>query len=825
MPEDNATYVASGSREVGPEGSADTQLSRLTVAAYEDGSEDARSGPNVAEIAFGLFSQGQEDLPNALGISVFWTYWGQFLDHDISLTPTNSGEFVDVPGLIAPVQRSAYVSDKTAGDIREQVNKITPLIDASNVYGSDSERLASLRIFEDGRLKTSEGYDGIDHLHLNADRLDNAGDNDPDNPLYVAGDVRANENVALTAIHTMMVNEHNYWAERLGGMHPEWSDDQLFEGARTVVEALIQNITYSEFLPFLIGPDALPPLAESSEGLSEQVTNEFSTAAYRFAHSSVAPELLRLEENGDNLSEGHLSLAAAFFDNSAIAENGIAPILRGLATTDAQEIDTKVIDELNFFLVNDAGMSGFSLPALNIMRGRDHGIDTYVSVRSQLLGDIDPATLDPADFSVITSNVILQQELAAVYDTVFDVDLWVGGLAEEKLTGAMVGSTFQHILVEQFTRLRDSDPLWFQKRSWVNEELFEEILSTRLSDILMRSGGVECMQTDIFLTSKRVGGTDGDDVVEGNWERDLMVGMDGADFMDGHESADDLFGGNGDDTLYGGDGDDHLHGDEGADFLNGGSGHDSMDGGLGDDELFAQDGDDYLAGGLGNDVLGGSTGNDSLYGGMGSDTSFGGDGNDLIYEMETDAETNTAWAGQGDDTVMGGDGDDVFGGGSGDDSVFSGNGDDVIYGGAGEGSDILDGGDGADTLFGSGGNDQIFGGAGDDTIFNGQGDDYVEAGAGDDTLWGGAGDDIFEGGPGADVFVFVEGNGEDTIRDYSLADDRIAILSDNVTSLEDLTLSQHRFEAIIAFDDVTLVLESVLVTQLTEDHFLFDMSF
>ncbi|PSL17620.1 peroxidase family protein [Shimia abyssi] len=825
MSEEYATHVASGSRAVGAEGEIDTPISRLTASAYDDGVESVRIGPNAAQVAFGLFGQGQEDLPNALGVSVFWTYWGQFLDHDISLTPTNSGEFVDVAGLIAPVQRSAYVSDGTAGDIRAQVNKITPLIDASNVYGSDSERLTELRTFDGGRLKTSEGYDGIDHLHLNMARLENAGDNDPDNPLYVAGDVRANENVALTAIHTMMANEHNYWSDRLGEKHPDWSDDQLFDGARSVVEALIQNITYSEFLPLLLGPNALSPLADSSEGVSEQVTNEFSTAAYRFAHSTVSSELLRLKENGDALGEGHLSLASSFFNNSAISENGIAPIMRGLGTTDAQEIDTKVIDELNLFLVNDAGMSGFSLPALNIVRGRDHGIDTYVSVRSQLLGDIDLEALDPADFSVITRDVVVQQDLASVYDSVFDVDLWVGGLAEEKIPGAMVGPTFQNILVEQFARLRDADPLWFQRRSWTDEGLFEEIIGTRLSDILMRSAGVECMQADIFLTSNRVGGSEGDDVVEGNWERDLMVGMEGDDFMDGHESADDLFGGAGDDTLFGGDGDDHIHGDEGADFLNGGSGHDSMSGGLGNDELFAQDGNDYLAGGLGDDVLGGSAGNDSLYGGMGSDISFGGDGDDLIYEIETDEESNTAWAGQGDDTVMGGGGHDVFGGGAGDDSISSGNGNDVIYGGAGEGRDILNGGDGADTLFGSGGNDQISGGDGDDIIFNGQGDDHVEAGDGNDILWGGIGNDLLEGGSGADVFVFVEGNGEDTIRHYSLVDDRIAILSDNIASLEDLTLSQHRFEAHIAFDDVTIILESVLVTHLTEDHFLFDLAF
>ncbi len=61
-----------------------------------------------------------------------------------------------------------------------------------------------------------------------------------------AGDVRANENIGLTAIHTLMAREHN----RIVGLLPSNLPEQLrFEIARRVVGAEEQYITYNEFLP------------------------------------------------------------------------------------------------------------------------------------------------------------------------------------------------------------------------------------------------------------------------------------------------------------------------------------------------------------------------------------------------------------------------------------------------------------------------------------------------------------------------------------------------------------------------------------------------
>ena len=54
------------------------------------------------------------------------------------------------------------------------------------------------------------------------------------------------------------MREHNHWFERLATEDPSFSGDALFALARRIVTAEINQVTYGEFLPHLLGQDATP---------------------------------------------------------------------------------------------------------------------------------------------------------------------------------------------------------------------------------------------------------------------------------------------------------------------------------------------------------------------------------------------------------------------------------------------------------------------------------------------------------------------------------------------------------------------------------------
>ena len=260
--------------------------------------------------------------------------WGQFLDHDIVLTHT--AEPPELFPLSVPVGdpyfdpfgaggqqillfRSEYRQNRPASEPRQQVNSITAWIDGSNVYGSDDETARSLRTLEGGRMKVSEG---------NLLPLDEEG-------FFLAGDVRANEQVCLTAMHTLFVREHNRIAARIASIDPSLRDEQIYVRARKRVTGAMQVITYKEFLPALMGPNALANYRGYKPVVFPNISNTFATAAYRFGHSMIDTEILRLKSNGDSIGAGNLQLRDAFFNPDQIKNHGIDPYLKGLTVQQA----------------------------------------------------------------------------------------------------------------------------------------------------------------------------------------------------------------------------------------------------------------------------------------------------------------------------------------------------------------------------------------------------------------------------------------------------------------------------------------------------------
>jgi len=484
-------------------GRANTELMRMMSMDYGDGvatpAGDTR--PSVRLISNETCA-AKESVINALPITDFVWQWGQFIDHDIDLTgAAQPAEPFDIPvpmgdpdfdpfmtgTQVIPMDRSLYMPH-ALNDPRQQVNEITAFLDASMIYGSDPIRARALRALDGtGKLRTSDG----DMLPYNEFELPNAPDSDPS--YFLAGDIRANEQVGLTALHTLFMREHNFWCDVLNTNLPFLNGDAIYQLARAFVGAEIQSITYNEFLPILLGPDALPVYEGWRPEVDPAIANEFSAAAYRFGHSMLSPTLMRLDANGDAVPAGHLELKDAFFNPAKLLETGVDPILRGLASQCPQEIDTYVVDDVRNFLFGPPGSGGFDLAALNMQRGRDHGLPCYNQARVDM-------GYDPVEsFAEITSNEAIVAALTELYDTPDDVDLWVGGLAEDHREGALLGELFHSILVDQFTRLRDGDRYWYQNNVVIRVLFPGSVERQTLSRIIRRNTDVGAeLQRDAF---------------------------------------------------------------------------------------------------------------------------------------------------------------------------------------------------------------------------------------------------------------------------------------------------------------------------------------
>src|SRR6266850_7574678 len=254
-------------------GQAGALYLRVGRANYTDGVGAMVAGPSPRAVSDRVFNDIGQNIFSERGVTQWGWIWGQFLDHDIGLRDETSTGPADLPfdardplesfvndlGVIS-FSRSPAAPGTGVTNARQQVNTISSYIDASNVYGVTADRLKWLRV---GPLSpsaspgaalmlTDRGY-----LPRRSARGDVAGApamalmgplaGTPDRAV-VAGDVRANENIALTTLHTLFAREHNRIVATLPG---RLSAEEKFQIARRVVGAEIQYITYTEFLPAL----------------------------------------------------------------------------------------------------------------------------------------------------------------------------------------------------------------------------------------------------------------------------------------------------------------------------------------------------------------------------------------------------------------------------------------------------------------------------------------------------------------------------------------------------------------------------------------------
>jgi len=507
-------------------GQAKTNLGRLVPSEYGDGmnTPSLMDLPNARYISNVLCEdpagRGADpyDIPDERGLSDNIWVWSQWVTHDMVFTgnqrghhqyPTTGGmhkvdilipseDDVMVPGYYIPVYRSQYDlnTGNSTDNPREQINQISTWFDASNVYGSDQYRSDFLRTFEGGKLKTYPMPEGpipplLDPTNTSHPGMSFEGFGGGN---LVVGDVRGNEHIALLSYHTLFLREHNRLAGEIAAVHPDWTDEQIYQRARKVVAGILQSITFNEFLPAL--GVTVDPYTGYDPELDPTIFNIFTHSAFRMGHSQIGSWTKRLDEDRTESAGGHIRLTEGFFDTRPLTDGGgLDPVIRGLSWQVEPKMDLIYSDDLRNQMFGAPNAGGMDLCAIDIIRGRDHGMPDYNTMRVAL--GFEAIT----NWSNITSDVETAEKLFTVYPDPGHADMFIGMLAEDHLENSSLGETMDAVIKLQFERVRDADYLFYLNDPDL-ASIRDELNNTRFADVILRNTNIEKIQCNVFFAEK-----------------------------------------------------------------------------------------------------------------------------------------------------------------------------------------------------------------------------------------------------------------------------------------------------------------------------------
>ena len=581
-------------------GQTNTQYLRVADPNYADGAGQPVSGPNPRYVSNRVFNDEGQNLFSENGETQWGWAWGQFLDHTFGLADETPAENLPIPfdkndpleefrddlGAIDFTRTPAAPGTGTSRhNPRQQINTVSSYIDAFSVYGGTDARLEWLRTGPvDGNMANngptlmldSKGYLPRANARGNAataPHMDLMGAlMGAPSTAVEAGDVRANENIALTSIHTLLAREHN----RIVGLLPSsLSAEDKFQIARRVVGAEEQHITYNEFLPSL--GLRLDPYRGYDPHVNASLSNEFATTGYR-VHSMVhgefdvdaaagtyssaqlaafAAEGIDVEPQPDGTVDLTIPLTLAFGNPDLLEQIGEGAILASLAGEaqykNDEQIDnsmrsvlfqipkpgatqpcaTPVVDPNCFTDVSDLG-------AIDVQRGRDHGIPYYNDLRRayglrpvRSFTDITGESTDqfPAGLTINTPGILdfvklldrngnvvplgsddaqedavvgirrttLAARLKAIYGDVNKVDAFVGMVSEKHVRGTEFGELQLAMWKKQFEALRDGDRFFYANDPELDriQHTYGITFRVTLSQLIKLDAGVT-LQPNVF---------------------------------------------------------------------------------------------------------------------------------------------------------------------------------------------------------------------------------------------------------------------------------------------------------------------------------------
>ncbi|XP_077168153.1 myeloperoxidase-like [Paroedura picta] len=492
-------------------GASNRPYARWLPQQYEDGISVPRgwtesklySGfplPLVRAVSNEIVSLHQARFTEDQHRSVMFMQWGQFMVHDLDLglddqtmncntcdkvhpcfpikLPSNDPRAVNISCL--PFRRSASVCDSSFA-IRNQINQITSFLDGSQVYGNEDDRAMDLRSRSGGLLAINQQKDKdlafLPFLPKNKSASCLRTDPEHKTPCSLAGDIRVDEMPVLIVLHTLFLREHNRLATELKRLNPRWEHERLYQEARKIVGAVMQKITYTDYLPGVLGFTPLKRYQGYNSTVDPRIASVF-TNAFRFGHTTVRPEVNRLDSRYKLVSR--IPLQKQFNAPwSIVRQGGIDPVLRGALAKPAKLFrqDQFVVDALRNHLFEQFVSAGLDLPSINMQRGRDHGLPVYNTWRS-FCGLSQPH--NEAELAAVLKNRELAKKFIKLYGTPENIDLWVGAVAEPAVPNGRVGPLLSCIFRQQFTNIRDGDRFW-----WENPRVFTATQRKALSAVTL----------------------------------------------------------------------------------------------------------------------------------------------------------------------------------------------------------------------------------------------------------------------------------------------------------------------------------------------------
>ncbi|UYP69923.1 hypothetical protein OIU14_17290 (plasmid) [Thalassobacter stenotrophicus] len=624
---------------------------------------------------------------------------------------------------------------------------------------------------------------------------------------FIGGDGRANENVGLTAVHTVWARNHNYHVEQLALAGFDGTPEELFQAARILNIGEYQQVVFNDFADSLLGGlqgsgrhghDEYNPNADA------RISHEFAAAAYRFGHSQIGETMTLKNEAGEDVQvplfdiflnpTNDPSVFQADLDRdgtvdltgpaavSALAEMGYNPqpgfaqygsanILSGLLGQPSEEVDLQVVDGVR----NDLVRISADLFAFNAARGRDLGLGTLNQVKSDLAASGNPyvseaielsdMTMTPyADWADFQARNGLSDEMIGKFQTAYpDLRLEGDSIAAFQAVNpdiALIDNGDGSMTVQGIDRV----DLWV---GGLAEQHIQGGVVGHTFWVLIHEQLDRLQEGDRFYYIDRIG----DLPVYNNFISNITMGDIVARNTGLTDVPLDAFSYNGEPAPQAPVAEAPLAEApaeeapaeeapaEEAPAEEVPAEEAPAEEAPAEDDIQAPAEDEAEAPAEAHD-----------------DTPMADDGID--QDPHVAAENMVKSGAEMSDALVGASGDDVLSGHAGNDMLVGNAGDDMIFGG--DGRDDMLGGDGADMLVGGAGSDNIFGGNGDDTLIGGSGSDILMGNAGDDTFIGTDGDcnDIYYGGEGLDTIDMASVTSNLTVHLGSAGTDRGSVTTE-----------------------------------------------